>query len=116
VIQELQDEGPVRPIPITPDGDKITRLMRATGKIEQGYVHLPADAEWMHEFKRELLSFPRSTYKDQVDSLSQYLNWEGLNRRHDMALLTEHMEYCRNLMAADAQRSSLNDPYAPWNW
>ena len=38
-------------------------------------VHLPAPAPWLEQFKRELLSFPASTNDDQVDALSQLLNW-----------------------------------------
>ena len=33
------------------------------------------DAPWLPEFKRELVSFPASKYDDQVDSVSQFLEW-----------------------------------------
>ena len=115
LIQELQKEGPVRPVAIVPEGDKVTRLVRATSKIEQGFVHLPADAAWLHDFKRELLAFPHSGPKDQVDSLSQYLNWEGLSRRRDMALMSAHLDTCLRLAKDAARRSPINDPDAPWN-
>jgi phage terminase large subunit-like protein len=43
--------------------------------IEAEQVHLPMRAPWLDAFKRELLSFPASTNDDQVDALSQLLNW-----------------------------------------
>jgi hypothetical protein len=35
----------------------------------------PQHAEWLEDFRTELLQFPRGRYDDQVDSLSQFLNW-----------------------------------------
>lgn len=115
LIQELRAGGPVRPIPITPEGDKVTRLARVTSKIEAGFVHLPADASWLQEFQRELLAFPRSAHKDQVDSFSQYLNWEGLGRRREQAIMSEHLARCLELMEEGSTERAFNDPDAPWN-
>ena len=42
-----------------------------------GYVWVPRQASWLPDLKRELLQFPHSTYDDQMDSISQYLGWDG---------------------------------------
>jgi predicted phage terminase large subunit-like protein len=75
LIQELQREGPIRPIAITPEGDKVTRMLAPSAKIEAGYVLLPERAPWLQDFQTEILQFPAGKHDDQIDSLSQFLNW-----------------------------------------
>ena len=75
LIQELQNEKMVWPIGIEPKGDKATRMLSETPKIEAGRVLLPERAPWLLEFEKEILQFPHSSYDDQVDSLSQLLAW-----------------------------------------
>ena len=60
---------------IKPDKDKETRFQSACSPVEVGKVKLPIDAPWLVAFKRELQSFPRGRNDDQVDSVSQFLNW-----------------------------------------
>jgi predicted phage terminase large subunit-like protein len=60
-----------------PRGDKATRLMGESSEIEAGRVYLPKTADWLDEFKRELLNFPNGKHDDQVDSLSQFLRWDS---------------------------------------
>jgi predicted phage terminase large subunit-like protein len=74
LLQELK-RGSVACIPTRPIGDKVTRFQAVTSKIEAGQVHLPARAPWLEAFKRELLSFPTSAHDDQVDALSQLLQY-----------------------------------------
>lgn len=38
-------------------------------------VILPDRAIWLADFEKELAAFPHGTFKDQVDSVSQYLDW-----------------------------------------
>ena len=38
-------------------------------------VVLPDRAIWLADFEKELGAFPHGTFKDQVDSVSQYLEW-----------------------------------------
>jgi predicted phage terminase large subunit-like protein len=73
LLQDLRDQ--VRLIGIRPDGDKVVRFQRVTPLIEAGQLHLPDRATWLDAFKREVLSFPKSSNDDQVDALSQLLNW-----------------------------------------
>jgi predicted phage terminase large subunit-like protein len=84
LIQTLLAEMPLQvpsPIPRRPEGDKQSRAMGVSAMIEAGRVHLPLDAAWLAEFKAELLGFPNSRFDDQVDALSQLLEWL---RRQDM--------------------------------
>ena len=62
-------------IPIEPKGDKIMRAMRITPVIESGNVYLPINASWLADFESELSAFPFSKHDDQVDSMTQALNW-----------------------------------------
>jgi predicted phage terminase large subunit-like protein len=73
LLQELCNyPGIIGQMPI---GEKVLRFSSVTPMIEAEQVHLPMRAPWLDAFKRELLSFPASTNDDQVDALSQLLNW-----------------------------------------
>ena len=62
--------------PIKPDADKTSRLMGVSAYIENGTLQFPQEEpDWWAEFKKELLSFPGSRYKDQVDALTQCINY-----------------------------------------
>lgn len=78
LIQLLRAEGHRGvPLPIArrPDRDKLSRALGVAAMIEAGRVHLPTDAPWLAEFRSELLGFPNSRFDDQVDALSQLLDW-----------------------------------------
>jgi predicted phage terminase large subunit-like protein len=80
IIQELNTRGPQgfpKPIGITPIGDKITRLVSQSTKIEAGQVLIPHEAPWLGIFLNEILGFPHTRHDDQVDSVSQFLTWIG---------------------------------------
>ena len=72
LIQDLHEED-IYPIGIKPDGDKNMRMSAQTAKFEAGAVHLPTQAPWLEEFKKELLAFPLGRHDDQIDALSQAL-------------------------------------------
>jgi predicted phage terminase large subunit-like protein len=75
LIQELAEEGLHAVTRYVPECDKIMRLHAQTGAIENGFVHVPAQAHWLAEYLHELTTFPASKYDDQVDSTSQFLDW-----------------------------------------
>lgn len=52
------------------DTDKVTRAVPAAGRVHSGRVFWPADAPWLDEWEGELLTFPKATHDDQVDTLS----------------------------------------------
>ncbi len=89
LIQALrQDSAPdvPNPIGIKPEGEKAVRMEAQTAKIEAGQVFLPKDTPWLGDFLDELLAFPRGRHDDQVDSVSQFLNWAGRQERNQRGI------------------------------
>lgn len=78
LLQRLRYEPPSgvpSPIARRPKLDKRSRLDAASSMIEAGDLSLPFDTSWLAQFKSELLGFPSARHDDQVDALSQLLNW-----------------------------------------
>jgi predicted phage terminase large subunit-like protein len=78
LVQDISQEntsGIPNPIGILPEGDKITRMSAQSAKIEGGQVYLLNQASWLGDLQAELLQFPHGRNDDQVDSISQFLNW-----------------------------------------
>jgi len=72
VIQMLQHEIEGLTA-VNPMGSKLARVQAVLPNFEAGNVYLPEDAEWIHEYVDELVSFPSGKHDDQVDSTSQAL-------------------------------------------
>jgi predicted phage terminase large subunit-like protein len=81
LIADLWHFESIRAVGIKPEGDKQTRLAAVSPLIEQGSVLFPRRAPWLADLIDELLRFPQTKFDDQVDSLSQYLNWARLRAR-----------------------------------
>jgi transposase len=62
--------------------DMDARWTKKHGKSHYGYVLLPGRAPWLQDFQTEILQFPAGKHDDQVDSLSQFLNWVSRPRRY----------------------------------
>ncbi len=75
LIQDLIREGAYGLTRYVPKMEKIMRLHSVTSTIENGFVYLPQQAEWLAEYLRELTTFPNGKYDDQTDSTSQALDW-----------------------------------------
>lgn len=75
LIQDLKRESRKAIIAIEPKGDKVVRANRHSAKVESGLVLLPEFAPWLPEFEMEIGAFPNSSNDDQVDALSQYLDY-----------------------------------------
>ncbi len=75
LIQELVAEGLYSVTRYEPSGDKVMRLHAQTAMIENGFVHLPAEAPWLAEYLHELTTFPKGRHDDQADSTAQALDW-----------------------------------------
>lgn len=75
LLQDLRREPDLPVIGILPTADKLTRLARVTPLMEAGKVALPEFAPWLAAFEAEFFAFPDSPHDDQVDAVSQYLNW-----------------------------------------
>jgi predicted phage terminase large subunit-like protein len=101
LVQQLSSEGPFRPGSWPPAGmrqlDKAERLLAQTGQIEEGRVWLPAHLEGLDCFLSELRAFPNGRFDDQVDSLTQVLEflfwkWKKLaEERNSDGRLKEHI-------------------------
>lgn len=63
-------------VPIKPTMDKISRAKALSVMVEKGNVLFPQSNEsrWS-DCKKELLGFPNTKYKDQVDAMSQCINY-----------------------------------------
>jgi predicted phage terminase large subunit-like protein len=75
LISDLKPQNGMEVVPITPAGDKVERLRKHRGTIRRGLVQLPQGAPWYDEFISEATQFPYGPFDDQMDALSQYLNW-----------------------------------------
>lgn len=64
-------------IPIEPDGGKLARAQAITPLVEAGDVRLPATelAPWVADLTTEAAHFPAGKHDDQVDALTQALNY-----------------------------------------
>ena len=87
---EIRPQDGMELVPIIPTGDKVERLRRHRRAIRDGLVQLPHDAAWRAEFISEATQFPYGPFDDQVDALSQYLDWitehPNLEGRPSMAI------------------------------
>lgn len=63
-------------VPIKPTMDKISRAKALSVMVEKGNILFPQSNEsWWSDFKKELLGFPNTKYNDQVDAMSQCINY-----------------------------------------
>ena len=60
---------------INPSKDKLTRFIAVTPFFEAGKIYIPEHTSWLAEFETELSNFPDTKHDDQVDSMTQFLNW-----------------------------------------
>ena len=84
LIQDLRNDIDWSRTPIIgvhPERDKVTRMSVVTPQLADGQLWLPVIGSfpWQAELEKELTFFPRSTHKDQVDALSQFLSWRQRN-------------------------------------
>lgn len=75
LLQDLRDDGVHGATAYATSLDKVMRAHSVSSTIENGFVHIPAQADWIPEYIHEIASFPRGRYDDQVDSMSQALDW-----------------------------------------
>jgi len=75
LIQEIEAKTRIPLVKIIPETDKLSRVNSITPMIEAGKVLIPNYAPWLHDFIEECCEFPNSTHDDQVDTMSQFLNY-----------------------------------------
>lgn len=70
LIQSIQQDYLIPVEPIQRNTDKVLRAMGVVKYFASGFIHLPKDAEWLHDYKEEFRKFtPLMTHKhdDQID-------------------------------------------------
>jgi predicted phage terminase large subunit-like protein len=77
LIQTAKGLGLQGIVTITPKTDKSSRAYGQTPKLEAGSLMLPKTAPWLADFVGEYLVFPNSRHDDQIDALSQFLEWQS---------------------------------------
>ena len=75
LIQDLKKELNYNIISIKVVKDKITRFASITPVFEANRIFIKDKSNWLFDLEYELLTFPNSQHDDQVDSISQFLNW-----------------------------------------
>lgn len=78
--QKRRAPAPVVAIKVDSRQGKSMRFDEVTPFIEAGEVYLPANADWMDLFLREVGQFPDGNNDDQVDAMTQYLRWAKTKR------------------------------------
>lgn len=76
LLQDARRETHLPLLGIRPKSDKVTRFAAVSAMIEAGKLVLPEQAPWLADFEAELFSFPDSPHDDQIDALTQYLDWK----------------------------------------
>jgi len=74
--QELRVKGPFMPVMWRVTEDKETRFIGTLAQIEDGLFLLPAEAPWLDAFRSELKAFPSGRHDDQVDSMTQFIQFD----------------------------------------
>lgn len=75
LLQDLRQETDLALLGTMPREDKLTRVVRVTPLMEAGKMALPVNAPWLADFEAEFFAFPDGVHDDQIDAVSQYLNW-----------------------------------------
>ncbi|MEQ8503879.1 MAG: phage terminase large subunit [Rhodospirillales bacterium] len=88
MIEDVRAAGWFNVIECNPRTDKVARMTPGTADIEGGRVALPQEALWLADFERECSAFPNGVHDDQVDSLSQFLEWARSHSREQVSFNT----------------------------
>jgi phage terminase large subunit-like protein len=74
-LQAQFDTSACPVILLQPHGDKLLRLRRHIDLFQNGQIVLRAGAPFNDELIAECVGFPYGAHDDQVDSLTQFLEW-----------------------------------------
>lgn len=75
LIQMMSAKTQLPIIACNPQGNKFVRAQAVSPYIQSGHIFIPHQAPWLKEWLNEMVAFPTAAHDDQVDSVSQYLNW-----------------------------------------
>ena len=62
-------------IPIEPEGGKVVRAQAVSPDVEAGNVWIPEAASYTTDFVEECAAFPNGSHDDQVDAMTQAINY-----------------------------------------
>ncbi len=79
LLSDIRPQLGMAIISITPREDKVTRLRRHRNTLRSGAVMLPEAAQWKDEFLEEVILFPYGAFDDQVDAMTQFLDWIAMH-------------------------------------
>jgi predicted phage terminase large subunit-like protein len=88
LIQDLKKSTILPIIGINVSISKLDRLYKVISFIESGRLFLPLSSDWLTDFEYEFFSFPNSKNDDQVDCVSQYLNYELKKNYNEINILS----------------------------
>jgi predicted phage terminase large subunit-like protein len=66
--------------PCRPAASKVERWAAQAGKLESAFALLPETADWLEDLRFEITGFPQRRHDDQVDSISQFLQYTTWGR------------------------------------
>ena len=72
--------------PINPKSDKISRLRAVSPLFEAGNIVFDVDAYWLNELMHETITFPNGKHDDQVDAMTQAIDY--LSKKTSSAFAT----------------------------
>ncbi len=75
LISALSKRQQRRTHAVTPRSSKKTRFRRHVEKLLTGRVRIRKDAPFRSEFIGEVVQFPHGQHDDQVDAMTQFLDW-----------------------------------------
>ncbi len=76
LIQEIKSQTNCSVISINPKQDKHTRVANCLNCFESKRVFIQENQEWNQSFLTEISTFPENSHDDQVDALTQFINWK----------------------------------------
>ena len=79
LLSEIRPQEGMRLFGIVPVDEKLERLRRHLPLIRGHRVAIPSSSLWREDFLAELTEFPHGHFDDQVDALTQYLDWSTQN-------------------------------------
>jgi predicted phage terminase large subunit-like protein len=72
---DIREQEGMKVVMVTPVESKLERLRRHRRIIRAGRVQLAEHAIWRDDFLTEAIMFPYGAHDDQMDALSQFLDW-----------------------------------------
>ena len=76
LLQDFCASRELRPILMRPAASKEERFTGCLAEVEAGHFLLPNKTPWIEAFRSEIRAFPYGKHDDQVDSFSQFVNYQ----------------------------------------